>query len=405
MKRQDLLDKWFKKDSDYYDNSHIKKIKDDKGKSVDIALVYSGRNRGKSFRVGADALMDAWYSKGKKQLAYCRRKDKEINTFNVEHYFKDKEEFIIDLTGGKCNTVLYDKKVIYLANRNEDGKVEKILQIGYAFALSIEEQYKSLQFPLVKTMIFEEFLTLDRYLSNECLHLLSLVSTIKRGRDDFICYMIANTITRVNPYVEGFGLSGIGKQKSGTIDQYKLYKGSYGEDGLEEYFYIIAEYVRDRSEPEVKETPTKGRKRTNAINDTNRWQEANMYPNIPLSIMRKYKSKYTMIFEYDSFKFKADILHIPRNLLEYYNQNELELDSKLMPIIYITRKTSEIKKGTRTFTNRPVVNYYTTLGTNAMTERDKDIITLLRRGWVIYSDNLTANEFNQSLINLRRANY
>ena len=78
-------------------------------------------------------------------------------------------------------------------------------------ALSASTHYKSTQYPFVKNMIFEEFVTDGLYLQNECNLLMQLVSTVFRNRKDGKVFLIGNTISRVCPYFYEWELRGIPK--------------------------------------------------------------------------------------------------------------------------------------------------------------------------------------------------
>lgn len=82
---------------------------------------------------------------------------------------------------------------------------------GYAMALSRSNYYKSASFPRVKLIIFDEFI-IDpsvnmHYLKGEVRHLLDLVETIVRMREDVKVILLANSITFYNPYTTYWNLS------------------------------------------------------------------------------------------------------------------------------------------------------------------------------------------------------
>ena len=93
MLRTNLFKKYYKSPYHDYEIADTLSYKDDTDRSLDIAFVFSGRNRGKSFEVSTQLLADAWYDK--KLFGYVRRHD--ASTFDVEAYFADKEQFIRDI--------------------------------------------------------------------------------------------------------------------------------------------------------------------------------------------------------------------------------------------------------------------------------------------------------------------
>lgn len=86
-----------------------------------------------------------------------------------------------------------------------DGKVA-----GYYLTLSISTSYKSVPYPNVDKIVFDEFLidkTTYRYMSNEVVIFLDLINTIFRDRDDVRgVYCIGNNISFTNPYFLYFGI-------------------------------------------------------------------------------------------------------------------------------------------------------------------------------------------------------
>lgn len=82
--------------------------------------------------------------------------------------------------------------------------------IGYSMTISTEEKYKGNQYPYVKWLIFDEFVTTDSfsYRPFEPVHLMSAVSTIFRHRDDGKVILIGNNLnemSKYNPYFQFFG--------------------------------------------------------------------------------------------------------------------------------------------------------------------------------------------------------
>ena len=85
MERNKLFQKYYKNKNHDYEISETLQYKDDNGRDIDIAFIYSGRNRGKSFEISSQLIADAWYDK--KLFGYIRRND--CTKFDVEAYFED----------------------------------------------------------------------------------------------------------------------------------------------------------------------------------------------------------------------------------------------------------------------------------------------------------------------------
>lgn len=411
--------KWFNSENGiYYDSSVVRNYKDDNGHLVDIAIVLSGRGRRKSFNVSASLIRECY--ENKKKFGYVRRYEKELNTNAINEYFADKEiciddegrdvgHFVEELTDGLCDCVRYKEGHFYLAKKiieEASTKItyEYIQDIGSVFAMNLEPQYKSRQYPDYIALIFEEFLISGRYINNEANHVLSLCSTVFRGRHG-ICYMIANTISRINPYVADWSLTKMRTMKAGEQHFYKLYNGSKKGDS-EDYYLISVEYLRNKDDEIVESKKDKGiRTKQKFITRTNNFEELNRYKAIPKKIIEEYieKEPTTVVFEYKSFKFKGMFINLPKNIIEFYCEEQPELLNDTMLYLYIERKTTPRKHNTRLYTDNPdnIFDEMTTQGFKPFCQFDRNVGMFLQNGWCIFADNLTGNEFFQCFNALR----
>lgn len=70
----------------------------------------------------------------------------------------------------------------------------------------------------VEDIIFEEFMSRSTYLPNESNKLMNLYATVDRKRLKTRLWLVGNTISRVCPYINDWGLHKIiSEQKQGTI--------------------------------------------------------------------------------------------------------------------------------------------------------------------------------------------
>lgn len=99
-------------------------------------------------------------------------------------------------------------KYLYIRLRPEDPKEKWTKEdiAGYGFVLSTAANKKSIAYPRITTLIFDEFL-LDKanvtYLANEPVKLLNLYETIARpgtGHPRVVLFMLANALSITNPY-------------------------------------------------------------------------------------------------------------------------------------------------------------------------------------------------------------
>lgn len=129
------------------------------------------------------------------QFVYLRRYEEELKQTR-EHYFDD----IIVNNEFPDAVISYNDGCYYVNDQ----------LAGYAIALTKAQSFKSISFPLVYLIIFDEFLIEDngfaRYLRNEVKQFLSLYMSIDRYRGCQVAFL-ANSTSMINPYFLFFNIS------------------------------------------------------------------------------------------------------------------------------------------------------------------------------------------------------
>lgn len=395
MNRKALFRKIYKNHHHDYEIEETISVEDDEHRKPDICFLYSGRNRGKSFEVSSQLIADAWFDK--KLFGYVRRHD--ATTYEVEQYFEDKKDFIRDMTDGTRDGITKDHGKLKLykdeIDKNGDIKRVKYEEVGYFFALSRQASYKSLQYPDVYNLVYEEVLS-DSYLSAEPEKLMNLYSTVRRSKEGFRMWLISNTISVVNPYSSAWGIN-IARIKPGELKLSKLFLGSMKEE-KEDYLLIVSHYLQNKDDL-PKDELKKKKNRINTAISSNKWEELKLYHNIPIRFMKQYKIIETVIVEYNDLMFQCDIMEVPSNLLTMYQESTedepIEPSRQMMPILYIRRKTTEPKERTRIYTNNANrLSEYVTKGFTRIYKIDRIVGILIDRGWIMGADNLTMNDFD-----------
>lgn len=150
-------------------------------------FVVGNRGGGKTF--GSKKLVINRFKKGGHQFVWVRRYQTEIDTLSdfwadIKSHFPDDE---LTQVGNE----------LYI---NGD-------LAGYLIALSTSMRLKSVAYPLVKTIIFDEFI-IDKgrlnYLRNEAQVFMELYETIARMRENVVAIFLGNAISIVNPYFDFF---------------------------------------------------------------------------------------------------------------------------------------------------------------------------------------------------------
>lgn len=198
-----------------------------------LAFVVGERGVGKSFNAKV-AVMKKFLKSGE-QFIYLRRYKTELDSalatfwddLQSNGYFEDHK---LTVKRKKMLTEFYC-----------DGKV-----CGYAMPLSTSNILKSTAFPLVKTIVFDEFM-LDnsgtyRYLKNEVTMLLDVIETAARLRDIQVLFL-GNALSVTNPYFAYFDLD------LPYNSEFRTFK-----DGL-----IVVNYIKNQAYREAKKKSKFGR--------------------------------------------------------------------------------------------------------------------------------------------------
>ena len=200
-----------------------------KKKNAVYNVIFGERSNGKTYAVLKEGIEQ--YLKTGGQIGIVRRWKEDITGKRASGIFNSMNENgeITKLSNGEFTGVTYWNGRFFLCNYDEKGKA--IYSdgdcIGYAFALSDTEHNKSISYPKITTIMFDEFLTKHTYLNDEFILFMNTISTIVRQRTDVKVYMLGNTVNKYCPYFAEMGLNHILKMEQGTIDIYR-----YGDSEL-----------------------------------------------------------------------------------------------------------------------------------------------------------------------------
>lgn len=164
-----------------------------------INIIVGNRGGGKSF--GAKEYAIDNFIKKREQFGYIRRykddlREPMMRFFDDIAYKYPEYEFRVD------------KKYFYIRMKPADPKLKWCENdiAGYGFPLSTATNKKSISYPRITTLIYDEFLIdkgTQHYVRDEPIALLNLYETIARpgtGHPRVIMFMLANALTVTNPY-------------------------------------------------------------------------------------------------------------------------------------------------------------------------------------------------------------
>lgn len=353
----------------YLDQKKIKKLE----KDYNYIILLSERNVGKSYSVKSIAIEEAIKTGGERKFIYLRRFESDCKDSLCVSYFADLP--IYKMTNGEYDAIDVYRKGIYLANIDQEtGKVINRKKIGYCHALSIAERYKSLIFPDVDRVIYEEFISKSgNYLTQKEPDLLmDYISTIFRGRKGYV-YLIGNKISRICPYFRKWELTGILMQKQGTIDSYQY----TDDDGIttnlcvfncDSLGYNTGMFFGNAGK-----------------NITSGVYESDEQPHLEES-EKHFREIYKCVVKFENFMWIC-------KFLKHKN------DSNRYTWFIIPKTDPEIKKGTRVICPEYSSNVLWTKGFYPLTENERFIFSFIDDGKIAFSDNLTGTEFLNVLKN------
>lgn len=328
-------------------------------------ILYGMRSNGKSYAVKKYTLERAY--KEQENFVYLRRWSEDIKTKDVAAYFDDMP--ISEITHGEWDSVTAWQGYFYWSTLGEDDKVKRSSKpIGRYCSLNQSERYKSQVFSGVERIIYEEFLTDKIYLGSSAKPepdiLLQFVSTVARDRNIQV-FLIGNTISRVCPYFSSWGLTGVMKQKPGTIDIYHL----RGDNGVVDIAVENCEVVSTQSKMFF------GNASKQII--SGEWEVHEVAKLV--KPYEYYEKLYELMITSDDFKYVLQLLYDPETGGSF---------------VYIYPGTTD-RKILRIITNKFIPDPFVSNGLNLKIGAEALMSECFRTGKVCYSDNLTGTDFRQ----------
>lgn len=189
-------------------------------------VIYGERSNGKTYS-SIDLAIENFFKNGK-QFAYVRRFNEDIRPKYLTELFSSHiKNGVLNKYTDDYNTVVYKSNKFYPAYIDEEDQAVSSRPLGFAFDLNSMEHNKSLSYPDINIIIFDEFMSRNGYLPNEFVLFMNVLSTIIRDRKDVIIIMLGNTVNKYCPYFNEMGLKHVRDQEKGTVDVYR-----YGKSGL-----------------------------------------------------------------------------------------------------------------------------------------------------------------------------
>lgn len=201
-------------------------------KNATYNVIFGERSNGKTYSILKYAIEQYFETNGG-QLAILRRWGEDIRGKRASDLFSAINENgeVEKISGGMYQGITHWAGKFYFCVYDEEtGKPIYNMDtdcFGYIFAISESEHNKSISYPKITTILFDEFLTRKLYLPDEFVTFMNTISTIVRQRTNVKIFMLGNTVNKYCPYFQEMGLNHILQMQQGTIDVY-----TYGDSEL-----------------------------------------------------------------------------------------------------------------------------------------------------------------------------
>ena len=267
------------------------------------------------------------YFKNGSQIAIIRRWQTDIRGNRASEVFKAllSNNEIYKISKGQYQGIHYYGGKYYLCNYGDNGKAiyNDNDVIAYPFSLSDTEHNKSISYPDIRTIIFDEFLTRQVYLPDEFILFMNTISTIVRNRTDVKIFMLGNTVNKYSPYFEEMGLKNVKEQIQGSIDVYK-----YGNSELK----VAVEYCKASGKSKENSFYFAFDNPKLEMIKTGAW-ELDIFPHCPI----KYKPKdilFIYFIEFGGELFQCEIVNKDNNMFTYIHEKTTPLKNSSNDLIY-----------------------------------------------------------------------
>ena len=337
-------------------------------------MIIGERSNGKTYACLKHGIEE--YFKNGSQIAIIRRWQTDIRGNRASEIFKALlvNNEVFKISKGQFQGIYYYGGKFYLCNYGDNGKAiyNDNDVIAYPFSLSDTEHNKSISYPNIRTIIFDEFLTRQVYLPDEFILFMNTISTIVRNRTDVKIFMLGNTVNKYAPYFDEMGLKNVKEQEQGTIGVYR-----YGNSKLK----VAVEYCKSMGKSKENSFYFAFDNPKLEMIKTGAW-ELDIYPHCPI----KYKPKdilFTYFIEYGGDLFQCEIINKDNHLFTFIHEKTTPLKNDNTDLVYSLEYNSKINY------NRNILQ-----PNNELTKKIKNFFILDK---VYYQDNNVGNTISNYL--------
>lgn len=300
------------------------------------SMAFGQKSNGKTYQ-GLKKILETYtgtWDSGKRTGVYMRRNGVDFIQGRAERIVSGlvRDHLPEKMTDGYYTDIFYKGRRYWLCRYEEDkdGEQKRILDekpFLQCVDLSGSVHDSSGDFPDVKIIHFDEFMSRTGYLPGEWETFRIHLSTIIRDKDDVRIIMTGNTLNLYNcPYFDEMGLTRIPDQKQGTIDLY-----TYGDTDTT----VAVEYTGHRKTKVANRFFAFGRSDVDMVTKGS-W-DIRMYPHLPPETKIKPKDIVVSFYiEYKTYLLQGDIIYKEDDAFIYIHPKTTLLKKKDDDIIYST---------------------------------------------------------------------
>lgn len=297
-------------------------------------IIFGERSNGKTYAVLDYAVKN--YFKTGQQLAVIRRWREDFKGKRGGAYFDnlvyngEGENKIKEYSNGKYDHVVYISGRWYMAYYDDElGKhVTAPEPFAYSFALTEMEHEKGNSYPLITTVLFDEFMTRSMYIPDEFILFMNSLSTIIRKRDNVKIFCCANTVDqRGCPLFKEMGITRArnGQMKKGDLDVY-----DFGVSGLR----VAVEYCDTQTEGKPSDVYFAFDNPKLKMITSGEW-EIDIYPHIQSRIESK-DIVFSYFIMYDDNLLQCDIVLRPNETFTFIHPKTTPIKYEDRDVIFTT---------------------------------------------------------------------
>lgn len=289
-------------------------------------IIIGERSNGKTYAVLKYAVEQ--YFKDKSQFAILRRWQEDITGHRAGQMFTNliANGEIERISHGMYTGITYYARKFYFCNYDEKGKPVYDAEhdiFAYCFALSEMEHDKSISFPYVNTILFDEFITNKLYLQDEFVLFMNTISTIIRQRENVKIFMCGNTVNKFCPYFQEMGLKHVDKMQQGTIDVY-----TYGDSRLS----VAFEYCAQTGQTKANNYYFAFDNPKLHMITSGAW-ELDIYPHCPVRYRPK-DVKFTYFILFNGYIYQCEIVSIDKSMFTFIHLKTTDLQKPDKDLIF-----------------------------------------------------------------------